>query len=170
MMYKEFIKDVPNFPKPGILFKDITPVFENAEAFKKLIDDLAKLATSEFEFDKLALIESRGFILGSALALKLNKDFCLLRKPGKLPRPSLAETYDLEYGTDTLHVHSDSIKKGERVLILDDLLATGGTAAAAEKLINRSEGELAGVMCFIELAFLNGRSQLKSKFEPLIKY
>lgn len=170
MIYKEFIKDVPNFPKPGILFKDITPVFENSKAFSSLINDLASLTTKEFEFDKLALIESRGFILGSALALTLKKDFCLLRKPGKLPRPNLSETYDLEYGTDTLNVHADSIKPNERVLILDDLLATGGTAAAAEKLIDRSEGELAGVVCFIELALLNGKSQLRSKFESLIKY
>lgn len=168
MTYRDLIKDVPNFPKEGILFKDITPVLENTQAFEELIDALAE-ASKDFDFSKLALIESRGFIFGSALSIKLKKPFSLVRKPGKLPRETYSESYDLEYGSDSLEVHKDSFGPSDRVLIVDDLLATGGTASAAEKLIAKTGAKVAGALCVIELEFLKGREHLTSGFKALVK-
>ncbi len=167
MSYKNLIKDVPNFPQEGIMFKDITPVLENNEAFVELIDEMAE-KTKGFNFNKLALIESRGFIFGSALSLKLGVPFSLIRKPGKLPREVYSQTYSLEYGEDELQVHKDSFNPGDSVLIIDDLLATGGTARAVESLIEKTGAKTAGTLCVMELSFLKGQEFLKSKFEALI--
>lgn len=168
MPYKDLIKNVPDFPKKGILFKDISPIFEDYGAFHSLVSDLAALCKG-FDFDKFALIESRGFLLGPALSLKLEKPFCLIRKKGKLPRKTYSQSYDLEYGQDSLEVHQSSIKKEEKILIIDDLLATGGTVSAVEKLIEKSQGHCAGTLCIVELVFLKGRLQLQSKFKSLIR-
>jgi len=169
LSFTSFIKDVPDFPKKGIIFKDITPVLENIGAYTDLIDSLAE-ASKKFDFNKLALIESRGFIFGSALSLKLNIPFCLIRKPGKLPRECFSESYELEYGSDTLELHKDSLSSSDKVLIIDDLLATGGTAQAAEKLVKQTGAEVSGTLCVVELDFLKGKERLNSKFEALIKY
>lgn len=168
MAYKDLIKDVPNFPKDGIMFKDITPILENNEAFCELIDEMAE-KTKKFKFNKLALIESRGFIFGSALSVKLGVPFSLIRKPGKLPRETYSQSYSLEYGEDTLEVHKDSFESGDDVLIIDDLLATGGTARAVEKLITKTGATLSGTLCVLELTFLKGKESLSGKFETLIK-
>lgn len=168
-MFDKLIKSVPDFPKEGIMFKDITPVLENSEAFKDLISKLAK-ASEKFDFNRMALIESRGFVFGSALSLHLGIPFSLVRKPGKLPRETYVESYELEYGKDTLEVHKDSFNKGDKVLIIDDLLATGGTASAVEKLILKTGADVAGTLCVIELEFLKGAHQLQFPFEALLKY
>jgi len=168
-VFENLIKSVPDFPKEGIMFKDIIPVLENHEAFKDLISQMAE-ASQKFDFNKMALIESRGFVFGSALSLELKVPFSLVRKPGKLPRETYQESYELEYGTDTLEVHKDSFNPGDKVLIIDDLLATGGTASAVEKLIQKTGAETAGTLCVIELEFLKGAHQLKFPFEALLKF
>lgn len=167
MTYKDLIKDVPNFPKEGIMFKDITPILENNEAFEALIDDMVE-STKNFDFNKLALIESRGFIFGSALSLKLRVPFSLIRKPGKLPREVYSKSYELEYGEDSLQVHKDSFNPGDKVLIIDDLLATGGTARAVESLVEMTGAKTSGTLCVMELSFLKGKESLSNKFEALI--
>jgi len=168
-MFEKLIKSVPDFPKEGIMFKDITPVLENNEAFKDLISKMAE-ASQKFQFNRMALIESRGFIFGAALSLELDIPFSLIRKPGKLPRETYKETYELEYGKDSLEVHKDSFNPGDDVLIIDDLLATGGTASAVEKLIQSTGADVAGTLCVIELEFLKGAHQLKKPFEALLKF
>jgi len=168
-MFEKLIKSVPDFPKKGIMFKDITPVLENPEAFEDVISKMAK-ASKQFNFNRMALVESRGFIFGSALGLKLGVPFSLIRKPGKLPRETYVESYELEYGNDTLEVHKDSFNPGDKVLIIDDLLATGGTAAAVEKLILKTGAKTAGTLCVIELEFLKGAHQLQFPFEALLKF
>lgn len=165
--YKDLVVDVPNFPKEGIMFKDITPILENEKAFADLVADLEDKAKS-FDFNKLALIESRGFIFGSTLGLSLKTPFSLVRKPGKLPREVYKQSYQLEYGEDSLEVHKDSFSKGDRVLIIDDLLATGGTVRATESLIESTGADVAGCLCVMELSFLKGKESLKHKFESLI--
>ncbi len=157
---KKFIRDIPDFPKPGILFKDVTTLLQDKKALKASVDILAR------QFAKKGVkyvvgIESRGFIFGTALAYKLGVGFIPVRKKGKLPAKTRAVTYDLEYGTDTLEIHADALKKGDKVLIIDDLLATGGTVGAVVKLVSESGAKIAGVGFIIELSFLNGRDRLK---------
>jgi adenine phosphoribosyltransferase len=168
-MFEKLIKSVPDFPKEGVMFKDITPVLEDNEAFKDLISKMAE-ASKKFDFNRMALVESRGFIFGSALSIELGIPFSLVRKPGKLPRETYVESYELEYGKDTLEVHKDSFNPGDKVLIIDDLLATGGTASAVEKLILKTGAKAAGTLCVIELEFLKGAHQLQFPFEALLKY
>lgn len=153
------IRDVPDFPKPGILFKDITPVLESPKAFREVCELLAEDAKSKGA-DVIVGIESRGFLFGVPVALALELPFVLARKMGKLPYERISEEYALEYGTNTVEMHVDSVKPGMKAYIVDDLLATGGTAAAAARLVRRLEGEVAGFGCLIELTFLEGRSQL----------
>ena len=157
---KKYIRDVPDFPKKGIVFKDITTLLKEGGVFKKAIDILYERYHDK-KIDKLVAIESRGFIFGGALAYKLGCGFVPVRKKGKLPSETYSVTYALEYGTDTLEIHRDAINKGERILLLDDLLATGGTASAVSKLIEKMGGEIVEVAFLIELEFLHGRDKLK---------
>jgi adenine phosphoribosyltransferase len=153
------IRDVPDFPKPGILFKDITPILGDPALFREAVDIFVERHRGR-DVAKVAAIESRGFLFGAALAYRLGVGFVPIRKQGKLPFHTLDETYDLEYGTATISVHTDAFRPGERVLILDDLLATGGTAAAAARLVQRGGGAVAEIDFLIELAFLQGRARL----------
>lgn len=158
---KSVIADVPDFPKPGILFRDITPLLQDPDALQRTIDGLAdQLKADGIEFDAIAAVESRGFIFGTALGYKLGKGVILVRKPGKLPRKTEAQSYDLEYGSDTLEVHADACAAGQRVLIIDDLLATGGTAGATVALLGKIGAAVAGLAFIIELDFLGGRDKL----------
>ncbi|MDF9797012.1 adenine phosphoribosyltransferase [Catalinimonas alkaloidigena] len=167
---ENFIRDVPDFPKQGILFKDITTLWENPYAFKQAIEALYD-PVQDLNIDKVVGIESRGFIFGSVLAERLSAGFVPARKPGKLPSQTIAEHYALEYGTDSLEIHQDAIKKGEKVLIHDDLLATGGTAKAACKLIEKSGGQIIMISFFLELTFLKGREKLANyNMNSIIKY
>ncbi len=167
---KKAIRDVPDFPKDGILFKDITPILNNHELFKNTIDIFSR-ETNNLAIDYIVGIESRGFIFASALAMLLNKGFVPIRKPGKLPYKTYSENYELEYGTDSLEIHQDAIPRGASVLLVDDLLATGGTALAAAKLLEKCGGEIELIQFLIELTFLNGSSKLKSyNYSSLIKY
>lgn len=158
-LIKDNIKDVPDFPKPGILFKDITPLLSAPEVLSAIIDHLAA-HFADSGITHLAGVESRGFIFGTALAYKMGVGLVLVRKPGKLPRETHSVSYELEYGTDTLEVHKDDLGEGDKVLIIDDLLATGGTAEAAGRLIQATGADVAGLCVIIELAFLNGRDRL----------
>lgn len=168
---KSKIRDIPDFPKKGILFKDITTVLNDSEAFRKSIDSIYELYKDQ-EIDYIAGIESRGFIFGSALAYKLGVGFIPIRKPGKLPAKTEKVIYELEYGTDSLEVHADAITNGNRVLVVDDLLATGGTADAAVKLIKKIGGEVIGLAFLVELEFLKGREKLpdECKISTIISF
>ena len=157
------IRDVPDFPKEGILFKDITPVLQHPKAFAEVTDRLLAYAR-ERSVDAVVGIESRGFIFGAPVALALGVGFVPIRKLGKLPAETLRAEYALEYGTNTVEMHKDAVQPGQRVLIIDDLLATGGTAAAAADLVERAGGEVAGFAVLVELAFLNGRDALAGYF------
>jgi adenine phosphoribosyltransferase len=157
---KKWIRSVPDFPKPGILFRDITPALLDPEAFSRVCDMLFERYSSR-AFDKLAAIESRGFIVGSVIAYRLEKGFIPLRKPGKLPWKTIQERYELEYGEAALEMHIDAVERGERILIVDDLLATGGTAAAAAKLVERLGGVVEEIGFLVELSDLKGRERLK---------
>ena len=156
---KSKIRDIVDFPREGIVFKDITTVLSNPTAFKHCVDLLAKNFEKQ-KIDYIAGIESRGFIFGSALAYKLGVGFIPIRKPGKLPSKTERVSYDLEYGKDSLEIHTDAVNPGERVLIVDDLLATGGTAEAAIKLVKKIGGIIIGIAFVIELEFLKGRKKL----------
>lgn len=158
MDLKALVREVPDFPKPGVGFKDITTVLKSPEAFRQVVLEMAQPFRGEC--DVVVGVESRGFILGAPIAYELGCGFVVMRKPGKLPAERIQTTYELEYGTDGLEVHRDAIRPGQRVLIVDDLLATGGTISAAAELVERLSGEIAGFSFFIELAFLNGRSRL----------
>jgi len=153
-LLKPHIRDVPDFPIPGILFRDITTLLANGEMFRATIDAMAKPFVN---IDKVVIIESRGFILGTPIAYNLGAGVVPVRKPGKLPYETLSEAYALEYGENELQIHSDAITPGERILIVDDLLATGGTVAATIKLVQRLDGEIVGVSVLAELTDLNGR-------------
>lgn len=153
------IRDIPDFPKPGIIFKDITPVLQNADALAEVIDVMADYARSR-KPDVVVGIESRGFILGSPIALRLGTGFVPVRKIGKLPHETVQCEYALEYGTAAVEMHRDAIQPGQRVLIVDDLLATGGTARASARLVEELGGVVAGFVFLVELTFLNGRAQL----------
>lgn len=156
---KKIIRDVPDFPKPGIIFKDITTLLQDAASFRKMIDLIAERYDGK-AIDKIVGIESRGFIIGSVLAYKLGAGLVLVRKPGKLPYETISKTYDLEYGSDTLQIHTDAIKPGERVLIVDDLLATGGTMTAVVELVQQMGGVIEECCFMAELGFLDGRKRL----------
>ena len=170
MDLRSLIRDVPDFPKEGVIFKDITLLLQNPDALKETTNALIKLLNGQ-KIDKVVGMESRGFIFGPMLANRLNAGFVPIRKPGKLPSTTLSETYDLEYGTDTLEIHIDAIEKGDKVLIHDDVLATGGTANAACKLIERLGGEIVQCNFLIELTFLNGSSKINGySIQSLIKY
>ncbi len=159
LLAASLIRDIPDFPKSGILFKDITPVLADAAAFQEVINILVEHAQA-LTPDVIAGIESRGFLFGAPLALELGLGFVPVRKAGKLPSATEQEEYVLEYGTAVIEAHRDSIQPGQRVLIVDDLLATGGTAAAAARLVEKLGGKVAGFCFLIELEFLNGRSAL----------
>ena len=157
----QYIRDVPGFPKPGIIFKDITPVFENPEYLQKVFDVMVdELKDNNIVFDKIVCPEARGFLFGPTLGLLTQKGVVMARKPGKLPRPGNCVSYNLEYGTATLVVSEDSIKPGDKVLVVDDLLATGGSAKALCELVERSGASVAAVMFYIELTPLQGRKVL----------
>ncbi|HMD13830.1 MAG TPA: adenine phosphoribosyltransferase [Bacteroidota bacterium] len=158
--FRSAIRSIPDFPKKGIVFRDITTLLQNATAFAASIDLLHEHFRSK-RIDKIVGIESRGFIIGSALAYKFGTGFVPVRKPKKLPSQTIREEYQLEYGTDTLEIHTDAIQRGEHVLIIDDLIATGGTAVATSKLVERLGGIVEGLGFLIELSFLHGRERLK---------
>ncbi len=169
-MIASYIRDVPDFPKPGIVFKDITPLLQSAEGLREAIDGLAEIA-SGLSFDVICGIESRGFIFGTALARQLDVGFIPIRKPGKLPWKTASESYELEYGSDTIEIHVDAAPDGQRVLLVDDLLATGGTMQAAWKLVEKIGGTPVACVCVIELAFLAGRERLgAAPVHSLIQY
>ncbi|MEJ2398044.1 MAG: adenine phosphoribosyltransferase [Gammaproteobacteria bacterium] len=167
---KKYIRTVKNFPKPGIMFRDITTLLKEPEGLKASFNALVDF-TEGLKIDKVVGIESRGFILGAMLAEKLNAGFVPIRKPGKLPAETVKEEYSLEYGTDAVEIHKDAIQPGESVLLHDDLLATGGTAKAAVNLIEKLGGKVVQVSFIIELSFLNGREKLKGyDVRSLISY
>ena len=159
MDYKALIREVPDFPKPGILFYDITTLLKNARAFRTMMDELTQRYRDK-QISKIVGIESRGFIVGSPLAYRLEAGFVPVRKPGKLPADNFEVKYNLEYGSTSLAIHRDAISIGERVLIADDLLATGGTAAATVHLVRQLGGDIVGLVFLVELAALKGRDKL----------
>ena len=160
MDLKSLIRDVPDFPKKGVIFKDITPLLKNPKAFQQVIQQFASRYQSR-KIDKIVAMESRGFILGGALSVQMSVPFIPVRKPGKLPWKTIQETYELEYGKDALEIHKDAISKGDKVVILDDVLATGGTAAATIRLVEKAGGEVVEACFLIQLTFLNGTKKLK---------
>jgi len=172
MDLEKIIRDVPDFPKPGIVFKDITTLLQDGDAFRLALNRMMKkYLDANAGIDKVMGIEARGFILGAVLAYKLGCGFVPARKPGKLPYRSVREEYTLEYGSNSLEVHEDGIRPGEKVLVVDDLLATGGTALAAARLVEKLGGEVAGIEFLVELSFLHGRDKLSPyKVSSLITY
>ncbi len=156
-----YVRNIPDFPKPGILFRDITTLIQNGKAFKASVDRLVKEYKTK-KLDKVVAVEARGFIFGAAIAHRLGIGFVPVRKKGKLPYKTNSVTYNLEYGTDTLEIHCDAIEKNDRVLIVDDLLATGGTVKAVTELIEGLDGKIIGIAFVIELVDLGGRKKLKS--------
>jgi adenine phosphoribosyltransferase len=165
---EKFIRDVPDFPKKGIVFKDITPLLADPQALKEAVKRLAAKFKGE-RVDLVASVEARGFIFGPAVAMALGAGFVPVRKPGKLPCKTRQATYQLEYGTDTVHIHADAVRPGQRVLLVDDLIATGGTIEAVAKLVEEMGGEVAGMAFAIELAFLKPRARLAGRrIESLI--
>jgi adenine phosphoribosyltransferase len=167
---RALIRDVPDFPKKGIVFKDITPVLRDGPAFGRVVAAMEAYAV-ERGADLIAGIEARGFIFGAALAARMNRGFIPVRKKGKLPWDTVSQTYALEYGKDTVEVHKDAVEKGRRVLVVDDVLATGGTMAATCKLVEKAGGVVAGCAFLIELSFLKGRSRIKGRrILSLVKY
>jgi len=170
MKYTDFIKNVPDFPVAGIQFKDITPLIGNGAAYRSAIDELAAFAKSKGA-DLIVGPDARGFIFGSPVAYSISVGFVPVRKPGKLPRETIQYDYDLEYGKNTLAMHKDAVTQGQKVVIIDDLLATGGTMEATIKLIEAAGGEVVGLGFLIELKELNGRSKLKGfPVKVLIQY
>ena len=172
MNLKEYIRSIPDYPKKGILFRDITTLIKNEDAFAETINQIVK-RSKKFNFSKIAAIESRGFVFASAVSYKLEKPFILLRKKNKLPAEVHSVDFELEYGTATIEVHKDSINKGDKVLIIDDLIATGGTANAAAKIVEISGGKVAGFIFVINLFDLPGNNLLKTKgykTESLIEF
>jgi adenine phosphoribosyltransferase len=170
MDLSQYIRDIPDFPKPGILFKDITPLLANPDAFRHAIDRMAE-HYKDRPVDAVAAVEARGFLFAAPLALALHKPLVPLRKPGKLPYETHSLSYDLEYGSAELQVHTDALMQGARVLLVDDLLATGGTMAAGCKLVEKAGGHVAGCVFLVELSFLVGRERLKPhEVFSLIRY
>lgn len=156
---EDFIRTIPDFPEPGIMFRDITTVMQDAEGFRLAIDELQKKLDG-VDFDVVVGAESRGFLFGAPLAYNLGKAFVPVRKKGKLPCETIEATYDLEYGTATIEMHKDSIKPGQKVVLVDDLIATGGTIEAAAKLVEQLGGKVVKILFLLELAGLNGRERL----------
>jgi len=170
MDLKNYIRSIPDFPKEGILFYDISTLLAHPDAWQVALGRMAKMVTS-FKPDILAGIESRGFLMSAPLSSRMGLGSTMIRKKGKLPGEVIEYQYDLEYGTDTIEIQADAFKKGQRVVILDDLLATGGTMAASIKLVTQAGAEVVGLVCMIELSFLNGRSKLGDvPFNTLISY
>ena len=169
MNLKDYIRAIPDFPKPGILFYDISTLLAHAEAWRFAMDQLATAVTPH-KPDILAGIESRGFLVAAPLALRLGLGFVMVRKQGRLPGPTVTYTYDLEYGTDTIEIQADAVRLGQRAVLLDDLIATGGTMNATVQLFRRSGAEVVAGACLIELAFLKGRSRLDIPITTLISY
>ncbi|QTL98007.1 adenine phosphoribosyltransferase [Iocasia frigidifontis] len=161
MNLKETIRNIPDFPKEGVIFKDITTMLKDPAAFKEAIDHMAE-KYKDCDIDYVVGIEARGFILGAPIALALNKGFIPVRKPGKLPAETVVASYELEYGTNQVEMHQDAITEGDKVLIIDDLLATGGTVSAAVDLVERLGGEVIGIGFLLELCFLKGRDILSN--------
>lgn len=161
MIIKESIRAIPDYPKPGIIFRDITTLLGNARAFRRAVDELVQ-PYAGIRIDKVAGIEARGFILGGAVAHQLSIGFVPVRKKGKLPWRTLSQSYDLEYGTDVVEIHEDAVRAGENVLIVDDLIATGGTAEAAIKLIERVGAHVIGASFVVDLPELGGRKRLEA--------
>lgn len=168
-LIKSLVRDVPDFPETGILFKDITPLLADPQGFQRSVDLLAE-AISDYRVDALVAIESRGFIFGSALSLQVGLPLQLIRKAGKLPAETVGLDYDLEYGTDRIELHRDAISPGTHYAVIDDLIATGGTAEATVKLINNEQGIVSCCAFVIELMFLNGREKLGSPVVSLLQY
>lgn len=169
MELKDTIRAIENYPKDGIIFRDITTLLKDKDAFKRAVDEMA--TKIDKDVDKIIGVEARGFIFGAALAYKLNKGFVPARKPGKLPYDKLIESYELEYGKDSIEIHKDAINPGEKIVIVDDLLATGGTSKACVDLVKRLKGEVSSIVFLIELLDLKGRETLKGvKVESIIKY
>jgi len=169
MDLKEHIRSIPDFPKPGILFYDISTLLAHPKAWQSCVDQLAK-AVAPHKPDMLVGIESRGFLTAAPLALALGCGFMMVRKKGKLPGETVQYTYDLEYGTDTIEIQADAIEPGQRLVLLDDLLATGGTASAAVELLSQSGGDVRAAAFIIELTFLNGRQKLGVPITTLVSY
>ncbi len=172
MDLKDYIRSIPNYPKKGILFRDITTLIKDEKAFKETIDQILE-KSKKFKIDKIAAIESRGFVFASAVAYILKKPFIMLRKKNKLPAETFSTEFELEYGTATIEVHKDSIRKNDNVLIIDDLIATGGTAEAAAKLVSISGGKVSGFIFVINLFDLGGCDKLKKQnhlVENLIEF
>ncbi len=169
-MLKELVRDIPDFPKEGIIFKDITPLLQNPSSLKEIVDKFSDHYANR-KIDVIVGAEARGFLFGPAVAINLNAGFVPVRKPGKLPYETASMTYDLEYGTDTLQIHKDAVKAGDNVLMLDDLLATGGTMVASCKLVESIGGKITGCAFLIELGFMIGKEML-SKYDvfSLIQY
>ncbi len=167
---KQIIRDIPDFPKKGIIFKDITTLLQDAKSYQRMVDLLAHRYIGQ-KIDKVVGVEARGFIIGSVLAYKLGAGVVLVRKPGKLPSETFSKTYQLEYGTDTLEIHKDAIKPGEKILIADDLLATGGTMAAVVDMVKQQGGEIVECCFMTELTFLEGRKRLpEGKVYSLLQF
>ncbi len=169
MDLKAAIRSIPDFPKPGIMFRDVTTLIGDARAFRVAIDQMFQ-PWAGAKIDKVAGTEARGFILGGAVAHQLSVGFVPVRKEGKLPGRRLSEEYALEYGTDTVEIQEGAVQPGQRVVILDDLLATGGTLSASVELLRKVGGEVAGGACIMELSFLKGRDKLDIPFESLLQY
>ncbi len=164
------IRDIPDFPKKGIIFKDITTLLQDAKSFTRMIDMIANRYIGQ-RIDKVVGVEARGFLIGAALAYRLGAGVVLVRKPGKLPSETFSKTYDLEYGTDTLEIHKDAIKPGEKILIADDLLATGGTVAAVVDMVSQLGGDIVECCFMTELEFLDGRKKLpEGKVYSLLQF
>jgi adenine phosphoribosyltransferase len=169
MDLKDHIRHVPDFPKPGILFYDISTLLADADAWQVAMGRLARIVRG-FQPDLLVGIESRGFLVAAPLALKLGCGFVMVRKKGKLPGKTIPYEYELEYGTDIVEIQEDAVQKGQRVVVLDDLLATGGTLGASVELLRSVGADVVGSACLIELTFLNGRERLDVPFEALVSY
>ncbi|MBQ3933277.1 MAG: adenine phosphoribosyltransferase [Lachnospiraceae bacterium] len=167
---KDFVVTIPNYPKEGIMFRDITSVIQSAEGLQLAIDSMQNLV-KDIDYDVIVGPESRGFVFGMPMAYNDHKPFVMVRKPGKLPRETISQSYDLEYGSATLEIHKDALYPGEKVLIVDDLIATGGTTEAIVKLVERLDAKVAGMVFLMELKGLHGRDRLKDyRIEAAISY
>lgn len=167
---EQYIVSIPDFPEKGIIFRDITSLIGNADGLQLAIDEMASLLDG-LEFDMIAGLESRGFLFGMPIAYKLHKPFIPIRKKGKLPRETVETTYDLEYGTATIEVHKDDIKPGAKIVLVDDLIATGGTLEAAARLLTQQGAEVVKIICLLELKGLNGRERVKNySVETVVAY
>jgi len=166
---EDYVVSIPDFPEPGIIFRDITSVLQDEDGLRMAIDEMQKLVEG-LDFDVIAGAESRGFIFGTPIAYNMHKPFALVRKKGKLPRETIETSYELEYGTATIEMHKDSIRPGQKVLVVDDLIATGGTLEATIRLVEQLGGEVVGVLVLMELQGLHGRDKIKCPVYSAIKY